>query len=85
MSNGAVSVSDDEKGLLALKGAHRLHHSLFRVRIKGACGFVQDEDLGIVVERPGDAAPLALSWNAGNCQLVLGGSPSFSKIGAVAG
>ncbi len=54
-------MSNDEDGKLVAKAFDGLHDSLFGVVVEGAGGFVEDDDVGLLVEGSGNADTLALT------------------------
>ena len=54
-------MSDDKDRFRALEGTHRVHHTAFGSIIERACGFVQYQYFGIMIERSGNPNTLTLS------------------------
>ena len=51
----------DKHGKIGAKAFDCLHNSLFGIVVEGAGGFVEDDDVGLLVECAGDADALALA------------------------
>jgi hypothetical protein len=57
---GGEAVRHDENGEIAPEPIDCVHHGAFRGVVKGAGGFVQDQHIGLLVQRSGDPDALAL-------------------------
>ena len=58
---GPQSMGNDDHGLAAVEALDGLHDRRFRIVVQGGRGFVKDQDLRIVIQRPRDADSLTLS------------------------
>src|SRR5690349_12029333 len=59
--NGGQTVSDDDERLVAAQVLDGFHDALLCRRVEGARRLVEDEDRGIVIQRPRNADALPLS------------------------
>ena len=59
--DGLESVSDDYKCLLSLEVVDGMHNGSLRTTVQGGRCFVQDQNLGVVIEGSGNADPLSLT------------------------
>ena len=61
MFDGAESVGNNHQRLVSAERFDRVADEAFRLVIQGGGGFIEDENLPIVVERPCNPDPLPLS------------------------
>ena len=59
--NGLQSVCNDDKRLFSVQAIDCLHNCRLRIVVKRGGRLVQNQNLRIIIQRPGNADPLSLS------------------------
>ena len=75
----------DKHGKIGAKAFDCLHNSLFGIVVEGAGGFVEDDNIGLLVECTGDADALALASGEADASFANVGFiffwPGFDDVG----
>ena len=79
IDDGAQPVGDDKNGVLSVKAINRLLNETLTFGVERTGGFVEHEDLGLMVERSGDRHPLALPAGKTHAPLPHTGIQFFGK------